>query len=288
VVDAEGTRVLLARGEFVPNVEGESCDCDADRVEKPVVEGENVLPLALAPALPLRVTVALPLSDEAYDSVGSTVADVFSVGKPLMEIQLVVLADEESSPVEVGDSVDDRDMRVDFDSDAEELGDELTLALLVSDGDALDIADDVTVTDAVIEDEDVVEELGLASAVSLETDTVGLLDTVKLADMLWHEVGVGETDAESVIWDGDAVSVIWEKVGRDVVEDEKEGTSVVEGASLRVADEVVETRSVIVSRKDELMVADTRADREKLGEDESDFDPSADWLKRPELEELVE
>lgn len=184
MVDAEGTRVLLARGEFVPNVEGESCDCDADRVEKPVVEGENVLPLALAPALPLRVTVALPLSDEAYDSVGSTVADVFSVGKPLMEIQLVVLADEESSPVEVGDSVDDRDMRVDFDSDAEELGDELTLALLVSDGDALDIADDVTVTDAVIEDEDVVEELELASAVSLETDTVGLLDTVKLADML--------------------------------------------------------------------------------------------------------
>ncbi len=51
---------------------------------------------------------------------------------------------------------------------------------------------------------------------------------------------------------------------------------------------MVETRSVIVSRKDELMVADTRADREKLGEDESDFDPSADWLKRPELEELVE
>lgn len=101
-----------------------------------------------------------------------------------MEIQLVVLADKESSPVEVGDSVDDRDMRVDFDSDAEELGDELTLALLVSDGDALEIADDVTVTDAVIEDEDVVEELGLASAVSLETDTVGLLDTVKLADTL--------------------------------------------------------------------------------------------------------
>lgn len=60
------------------------------------------------------------------------------------------------------------------------------------------------------------------------------------------------------------------------------------GASLRVADEVVETRSVIVSRKEELMVADTRADREKLGEDESDLDPSADWLKRPELEELVE
>ena len=44
----------------------------------------------------------------------------------------------------------------------------------------------------------------------------------------------------------------------------------------------------IVSRKEELMVADTKADREKLGEDESDLDPSADWLKRPELEELVE
>ncbi len=51
---------------------------------------------------------------------------------------------------------------------------------------------------------------------------------------------------------------------------------------------MVETRAVIESRKDELMVADTKADREKLGEDESDFDTSADWLNRPELEEDVE
>lgn len=184
MVDAEGTRVLLVRGELVPNVEGESCDCDADRVVKPVAEGVNVLPLALAPALPLLLAEPLPLSEEAYDSVDSTVADVFRVGKPLTEIQLVVLADDESNADEVGDSVDVRDVRVDFDSDAEELGDELTLALLDSDGDAVGTAEDDKLTESVIEDEVVAEELGLASAVSLEIDTVGLLDIVKLADSL--------------------------------------------------------------------------------------------------------